>query len=738
MLCSVALLSGMSTAYDGVNSRVQAYVEECNYPSLTLSTSLQRKKDAYLEEIQSLNEVESCAYRIQIEASCVHNDSTLYSRITSYGGDNFVNYHVDSELENEPWFAIAISDRFASRANIQLGDQLKVSYSWFSLTFTVNRILSSCEGYSEKQNDILPGGSGDFGYLYIEENILKRIGLGNYFNQIIIDAKSNNHLDQLKEKVRTASSLSIDSLSSIEESPVYNNISYNIAPLKSASIYFPIIFYFLAAIVAILFIYLMAKSYQNEMGILLCLGYQKIELGFMFAFIGFLSAIISCLFGLTGGYFIGVMGYRAYASHFGLSESWISFSALGTSLSVVCCFAIMILAAIFSSFLLLHKLTPIEAVNGTVENSNFAVKNKKLPLNLKLTLNRTLRNLKNNLFSIFTFSLSFALIYASFSFAYARRVVVSDLFETRMDFTALVFFQTKQENQVDASFKDDTNILEYEIIDWAEVDAKANGTSSTGVFVGLDHNQTMLKILDSNRNEIENPYEGAILDSHVVESLSLAVGDSFQIGDNSFQLENVTRQDSFRLNYLPKSVFETTISSYSLCALVQCDNFSKLKEVSSSYKNCVSVISMDKMRSSLNSSISKTDTAVEVIVIMSILLSVAITTNLKEEELYKERHNIALQRSMGYSLPRVSLSLLIPDLVKVLLSFPIGYGFGVIISIYILGKMDAAVFSFPFVNAGILFFGAAGILLVLQLISHFFIHLHLSQMNLAIETKGRE
>ncbi len=166
------IMTGLSSAYISLETSLDDYVEEYNYPDAVITTDVtNRKKIDKLMELQSVSQINA---RLCGDTYIKSKEGRYLSvRVFSYNPDDMQKFHIWSQRDSNGRDDIFLEYNFAEDNNIKAGNTVSIKVDDEYRDYFVSGIVSMPETLSVQPTDDSWGVNTDFGYAYAPVRLLK-------------------------------------------------------------------------------------------------------------------------------------------------------------------------------------------------------------------------------------------------------------------------------------------------------------------------------------------------------------------------------------------------------------------------------------------------------------------------------------------------------------------------------------------------------------------------------------
>ena len=176
------IMTGLSSAYVSLETSLDNYVDDYNYPDAVITTDVtNRKKIDKLKELQSVSEINA---RLCGDTYIKSKEGRYLSvRVFSYNPDDMQKFHIWSQRDSNGRDDIFLEYNFAEDNGIKAGSTVSVKVGESYRDYFVSGIVTMPETLSVQPTDDSWGVNTDFGYAYAPVRLLKD-GYDKKYNEV--------------------------------------------------------------------------------------------------------------------------------------------------------------------------------------------------------------------------------------------------------------------------------------------------------------------------------------------------------------------------------------------------------------------------------------------------------------------------------------------------------------------------------------------------------------------------
>ena len=759
------ILIGMRNAFHSVETNIASLLAECGYPDLYVET-IDKIDASYLSSLpDNFNEymgIEKAEYRTTHTTTFTVSQGGSYScRLIGYDTDSLLSHHpIEGELTED---VVRVDYYFAKSNGFSVGDVISAKMpDGTSQEYTIGALVVSPETFFVKADPYSISSSRDFAYVYVPKNTIVEHDDRTYFNQILYKFEEgkmktlDETIDALKQYIKQEAGIEIteDQVKMLRKDVAFATtygdsevISYYRDALRNLNlitISAPAVFFVVVLIVTSLFLFQIVRQCRKDIGVMRALGEKKGSISLLFLSLGFVVGIVSWLLGVGIGSIFTVLANEAYGTALKLFPQPFVLhpSAILVSLGIVV--TVMLLTAFFAS-LGIAKIKPVEAMKAlppTNNNTPLLTRTvfKNAPIALKVTISQTLRNLRRYALSGTCLLASGMLIFTALSIGESKNAMMNQLFETRLNYDAQVYFDNlPAEQEINDVFTiDDPNITSKTLIKYlpSELANERTGKKTTALINGIQPDQDLVRVVDDYSHVVPVPEHGIILSSYHAYLLDAVVGDVIKANDQSLTVTLISTQYLYPVSYTSYNEYQPDYARGSLLVKVH-----DLDEFFNKYKDAdhVTYISYTKV---IHGEFSDRLIAFEIssilLTTMAIVIGFLIVFNMMQTNLKEQKRTFATMRTLGYQRSSISRANLFVSLFQFLIAMALAIPLGVLLSKILLESISILSQIHPFPQTWTMYVLSTFIVLAFLLVSHYLVMASMRKWNLPESVKERE
>ena len=725
-LLGISLLVGLSGAYMSLEKSMNRYVEDYHYADIVVTTDLAEAsaKDS-LTELADIYQVDT---RLILDVPVRMSGGRLLSlRGVSYGIRDFQDFYVWEIRESAEYPNIAMEYKFAQHNHIHAGDLIEIKAADAYETVCVGSLVTRPELFWARRSNYAWEENSDFGYLFIPENYAFGTELCGKCNQFVIRtedwADDEAVLTTVCSRLRNAG-VEIQTSFSYENSPVKGCIDTNMGTLHTISILAPVLFFAAMAAVLWLFLSQIIGQCRKEIGILRALGFTKRQIRLLYCLLTLLITVVACLLGIGIGYVLLHFTARMFANYFLLPQIYYVFSQTHMVIAIVVTLLIGQFAAVLST-VQLSSIMPSEAMSREAPS-----RTQKMPRFMEKLLKNAatatkygvasiFRSGKRFAFSIFCAAISLTLILSSIAFHVSKNYLIHQLYDLRVHYDAQIFVKEEPSAEMLAGIAAQKGVTDVEVLPMMTTAVSAKGKSADAFFSAPAENTQLLTVYDSDGQPIAIPDRDIILERHLAEELGVGVGDAVTVKGNRLKVAAISDQCVNRLQYISQQTMSRLGKADQYSIICHASDEEGLLRYVSEMDGYLYTDFTDVLQRANTETFALYSLGVYILIAFSVCLGLLIIYNTTQTNLFEQKRELSVLRSLGFQIREISRIWLIQTAVQFFCACGIGLPLGVVVAKYALSQMEIEGREYPFVNDPWQFIITVCLVLAYILISHF-------------------
>lgn len=298
---------GFNMEWYSIKVNTDTFYEETNFADFRIINAKGFSKDD-LDKIKAISGVDNATRYLSVNTSVEGSDKIIALTVSeNMELSSFILYNetgesFGEEYNTEETEGIWLSDKYALKNNLKVGDAITLKYEMFTFKFKIVGLIKSSEYLVclPDETQLMPD-YNTHGYGYITPKALKKcIGM-EYYTQINI--KSNLSKQELSEKIDKALGFTTLILSK-DDVISYSGPSGEIEEGKTMCSVLPVLFLAIAILTMITTMHRLVTNEKTQIGILKALGFKDYKVVIHYTSFSTFIGILGSIFGIGMGYFV--------------------------------------------------------------------------------------------------------------------------------------------------------------------------------------------------------------------------------------------------------------------------------------------------------------------------------------------------------------------------------------------------------------------------------------------------
>jgi putative ABC transport system permease protein len=611
---------------------------------------------------------------------------------------------------------IIISGSFAEKNQLKPGDSLSaiINGRWTRLQI-VGVALSPEFVYEIRPGEMFPD-SRRFGVIWLSRKALgAAFALDGAFNNVVLSLAPGA---QEREVIARLDQL-LDSYGGLgaygrEEQVSHHFITNEIAELKVSGTFIPALFLSITAFLIHLSLSRLVNTQREQIAVLKAFGYGNASIAAHFLKLALVIVTIGILLGALLGWYYGFKLASLYAEFFRFPVFSYEMNPMVIATAVLISYG----AACVGALRAVQKavvLPPAEAMRpeaparyhpGLFERVGLQ---RSLPLATRIIVRNVERNPVKATLTTLGIALATSLLIVGFYFYDAIDQLIDVQFRTVYREDANVIFNEPRPARARYDLLSLPGVLRVEPYRVVPVRLRFAHRSKRTVLLGVESNNELQRIVDSNYQVFKVPPDGLVLTRRLADTLGVKVGDSVSVevleGQRPMRLLPVATTvdellgqtaylDVRALNRLLRE--SGTISGARL--MIDQKLATKLYATLKRTPVVTAVTVPEALLNNFNETIARTmGFSTATIILFASVIAFGMVYNSARIALSERARELASLRVLGFSHNEISVMLLGEQALLVLLAIPLGYSIGVLLCWLITNAIDTDLIRLPLV-----------------------------------------
>ena len=707
--------------------------------------------------------LEKSEYRITHTTTFTFNDTSYSVKLIGYDDKSILKHHPVTGSLSEDYSGVYLEYYFATSNGLKVGDTVSAKMpNGDLLDYTISATVVSPEASMVKADPYSIASSRDFAYLYVPTNSIDSHDDKLYFNEVLYDFVPGKEktidqtMDDLKTYVHDKTGIEITEemvkqlRSNISYATTYNDsevITFYKDALKAINLITlmaPAVFFLVVMIVTALFLFQIVKQCRKDIGIMRALGESIQHISLVYMSLGFVVGFVAWAVGVGIGAGFTAIANVAYGSALKLfPQPFIMHpSALFISLAIIVTVALL---TAFLASLNISRIKPVEAMKALPPTNNetpYLTRTlfKKAPITLKVSISQTLRNISRYILSGICLLASGMLIFVALSIGESKTTMMSQLFETRINYDVQVYFDNfSSDAEIETAFpSSDTNIISKTYIKYlpSEIVNPLNNKKATVLVNGIKNDQDLVRVVSDYQQTVTIPTGGIVLSSYHAYLLDAKVGDTVEVNEVSFTVSVISNQYLYQVSYTNFDDYSPTYSRGSLLVKVKDQNafFNTYKD----QEHVTYIAYTNVIKGEFNDRLAAFEISSRLLTVMAIVIGFMIVFNMMQTNLKEQKRTFATMRTLGYQRSSISMSNLFVSIFQYLVAMVFAVPIGIVLSKGLLKSISVPSQIHPFPQSWVMYVFTVVLVLAFLLVSHFIVMSSMRKWNLPESVKERE
>ena len=718
----IALLVGLSGAYMSLETSLNHYVQDYHYADIVLTTD---QSDVSVQNIlTSVDGVYQVDCRLIADVPVRLPGGRLLSlRGVSYGIRDFQKLYVWERAETADYPNISLEYHFAEVNHLHAGDLFEIKVDGKYETVCIGSIVAGPELLGTARDSYSWGENEDFGYFFVPENYAFGTEFYGQCNQFLIRVEDWADPDTVLSDVCDCladAGVDVKLSFAYPDSPVQARIEVNLQPLHTLSVSVPTLFFVTMVIVVWLFLSQIIRQCRREIGILRALGFEKRQVRSLFCLITLIITLIACAIGI--GYGLLHFTTRLFGDFLSLPQIYYIFSRKHTVIAILATVLSGQFAALLST-VQISSIMPSEAMSRETPSIRHTPRFiqgllRRASTEFKYGVTSIFRNVKRFVFSIFCVTVTLALIFSSIAFHVSKNYLLHQFYDLRTHYDAQIFVGEAPAPELLSGISAQSGVSDVEVLSYLDAPVSANGHTAEVTFAAPADNTVLVTVCDSRDNPLPIPANGVILERHLAQDLEVSVGDTVTVNGVALKVTALSAQSISRQQYISQQTMSRlgTPDQYTvICRAADEDGLLRYASGLDSYlyTNFTGVL-----RRANTETFSLLTLGVYILIGFSVLLGFLIIYNTTQTNLFEQKKELSVLRSLGFHIREISGIWFIQTTFQFFFSCAIGLPVGTALAKYALQQMSVVNREYPFVPDPMQYVVTVCIVLAYILISH--------------------
>ncbi len=487
-----------------------------------------------------------------------------------------------------------------------------------------------------------------------------------------------------------------------EDSPVWTRVDADLDPLRTLSIFMPIIFFGVVLMVVSLLISLIVRQCRVEIGIMRALGFAAVQVRALFCATTLTMALASVPLGIAIGMSIMRVTNRYLHAFYALP----AYQDV-VSVRVVCaCVLVVALVATLAAWLgtrFVREVMPSEAMSRAMPSSVRVSRTAEWFTRhasglLKFSVISATRNKVRLALSAVCVAATFMLIFSSLSFVASKNQIVSELFNKRIHYDCQVFMNGAPGSDLLDPLSELGYVREIQPRLYYEREFTHGDLREDGIVSAMSTSNTQLGVLDTRGEAIDIPRDGIVLESRLAKSLNVQIGDTVEVRGKPLKVTGITRQNIVGSSYVSLQTAQAWGDPQVSSLLIDIDKRDEQRLLDflaarNTYFYCQFANLMEEALSDVYANF---DVAAWTNVGFAVLIGLLVIVNITQTNMLDRRRELCVFRTLGFSRAEISRNMFAHELSSFVLAAMVGIPLGRFVTQTLLAQLSTANRSFAY------------------------------------------
>lgn len=536
-ICSlgIALFSGINLYITTMEDAVSNYYEQNKLADYWVYKTDITEQD--IQMVQNISGVQETQRRRTLETSVLTNTNStlLLHAVEGKKNINIPELLEGNNLDGTETNALLLDSRFAEENGIKPGDIIPLSLDSGQKDWLVKGIVRNVEYIYFAPDGIMGPDYKNYGFAYMPAEAIPDLP----YNELVITLDENADFpsSQIMASIREALGGSGVNVISRSQQSSSRFIIHDIEGVKQLSIFFPIVFFSIAALVTWITMSRMMENQRQHLGTLRSIGYFKNEILGRYTVYGLIITIPSAIIGLLIAKLIVAnplydMGIKYYT----METNGVKSFSVHYWAAVLCVIAVTCGASYFSGRKALQLMpSTLMRPNPPAQGHRILLEKitpvwNRINFSGKIIARNLFRNKVRMLMGVLGTIGSIALILCGFGMMDSMDRTIEKHFDGSLRYDAKIKLKTTSSYD---EIMDMINSLNADSVETAMVKGayvyEVNGNTQNPYLVIFDDIAKSINFYDEKRQHVELPDEGILITPRMSRALHVNIGDTISV-----------------------------------------------------------------------------------------------------------------------------------------------------------------------------------------------------------------
>jgi len=661
--------AGISAEWMGMQYTTDTFYEDTNIADVWLIGNGFSQDD--LETVKSHSDIKEAQRRLTIDSTGSFSNNPIIT--LNFIEENSIStpHIVKGEKFTSDKDGIWINDSFAKMKNLNVGDDITVSYNGLNITKTIKGTIYSSEYiYSINDTDLMPN-YNNYGYAYLSENAFPE-GSEIIYNEILFttDKKNSKELEDSIYKALNGNYSVYLPQKNLESNMLIRN---EISQHRAFGLVFPIVFLAIALLTILTTMTRIVSNQRTQIGILKSIGFKKRKILYHYVSYGLWLSLSGAILGvIVGPLTLPHLFFPAMSKYFILPEYKAIISPIFGIVALSC-----VLVCTFVTYVACKKIlnetpsqtlrpkTPKAIRHSKLQETTFW---KKLGFNIQWNLRDIFRSKIRSLMAVFGIISCTALLVSAFGFYDSLEDVRIWQYEELNTFESQINLDETATSEQISHIIDSVN---GEAVMYSPIEIKYKDTKKSSL-VTINDNVSLIKTTDINRDYIELPSDEVSISLNMAKSLGVKIGDEVSwhlYGDSKWitsEIVELYRTPTSQGITVSKDYFENNGYTFRPTKIVTAEN------VIENFEGVSSVWSADDLTAGWDEMTQAMSVMTYCLIVAAVLLAIVVLYNLGLLSFTEMERELATLKVIGFKSRKIRHLLLYQNLLLSIIGLALG------------------------------------------------------------------
>lgn len=296
---SVTIVTGLDSLWKTIHDHADIIYAATNVSDLWVNVANPTEKELW--SVSRIKGVEKVEKRFTLNAlSDLKGSPTL--RIYTVSSQTTLDRPMLQKGRLSSRRGAVLDEAFAKAHGLKINDDitLKINDKWIRLLIE-GIAISSEHIYSVKgSTDTFPD-PNKYGFIFINEDVLKGIYGQKLYNQICVRLSTDADINQVEARIDKAIGDDLIGIVARDDNSSVSNINANIQQFRTLATVFPLMFFLVTALITQSTMLRMVENQRGQIGVLKALGYRKRSILWHYTSYGLYVGLLGAFLGLLIG-----------------------------------------------------------------------------------------------------------------------------------------------------------------------------------------------------------------------------------------------------------------------------------------------------------------------------------------------------------------------------------------------------------------------------------------------------